>query len=108
MDIDYPRRIKSLAKRMPISRHLACKGMIGDDLVLIDVTCDIALEQIGIPVNKNWDGFTNSVLPIVPLDEGEIYHSSEKGYFGPPWFSEIETEFYSELNRWLDEVRAKH
>jgi len=107
LEIDYPRSIKRLAKRMPVSRHLACREMIGDDLVLIDVTCDIPLEKIGIPVNKNWDGFTNLALPIVPLGEEQIYHSSEKGYFGPPLFSEIETEFYRELNKWLDKVRVE-
>lgn len=107
LPIDYPRYLKKLARRMPDSRHLACRVRIGDNLVLVDATCDLPLEQVGIPVNKNWDGFSDLVLPFIPLDDGEIYHSSEKGFLEPPSFSSTETEFYAELNRLLDEVRKK-
>jgi len=107
LEIDYPRYLKKLTKKMPTMRHLACRARIDDELVLVDATCDLPLEKIGIPVNRTWDGFSNLLLPIIPLDEGEIYHSSEKGYFGPPLFSGIETEFYEKLNKWLDEVRGK-
>ncbi len=108
LEIDYPRYLKRLAKRMPTGRHLACRVRIGDDLVLVDATCDLPLEEVGIPVNKNWDGFSDLVLPFIPLDDGEIYHSSEKGYLGQPSFSSAETEFYAELNRLLDEIRMKN
>jgi len=107
LPIDYPRYLKKLAQRMPNSRHIACRVRIDDNLVLVDATCDLPLEQVGIPVNKDWDGFSDLMLPFIPLDDGEIYHSSEKGYLEPPSFSSAETEFYAELNRLLDEIRVK-
>ena len=105
LEVDYPAHLKRLASMMPVSRHLACRVMIDDELVLVDATCDLALERIGVPVNKKWDGLGNLSLPFIPLDEGEMYHFSERGYFEPPLFSETESEFYLELNRWLDSVR---
>jgi len=105
LEVDYPGNLKRLASSVPPSRHLACRAVIDGELVLVDATCDPALERIGVTVNKKWDGISSLSLPIVPLDEGEIYHSSERVYLEPPSFSPAETEFYMELNKWLDEVR---
>ena len=107
LQIDYPRYLKKLAQRMPNSRHLACRVRIDDNLVLVDATCDLPLGQVGIPVNRSWDGLSNLVLPFTPLDDGEIYHSSERAYLEQTSFSGAETEFYVELNRLLNEIRMK-
>lgn len=106
LEVDYPRHLKELAKRMPVSSHLACRASIDDELVLVDATCDLPLERIGIPVNEHWDGFSNLVLPLHPLGEEKIYHYSERMPLPPPSFSDIETEFFMGLNKWLDEVRG--
>jgi len=106
IEMDYPARLKELSRKMPLTYHLACKAIIDDRLVLVDATLDPPLETLGLPVNKDWDGFSDQWLPITPLDE-EIYHSSEKGHFEPPLFNEIEIGFYDGLNKWLDEVRAQ-
>ena len=106
LEVDYPKYLKEMSRKMPITRHLACRARINDELVLVDATCDLPLERIGVPVNRTWDGFGNLALPVCPLDEEEIYHSSERGYLAPPSFSDVETEFYMSLNEWLDEVRG--
>lgn len=106
LEVDYPSHLRELAKRMPVSHHLACRAMLNDELVLVDATCDLPLERIGVPVNKHWDGFGSLVLPLHPLGEEELYHSSERLPQPSPFFSEIETEFFMGLNGWLEEVRA--
>lgn len=105
LEIDYPKHLKELSRKMPISHHLACRARIDDELVLVDATCDLPLERIGIPVSKAWDGLGSLALPIHPLGEEEIYHSSERTLIAPRSFSGIETEFYMSLNKWLEEVR---
>lgn len=105
LEIDYPRHLKELARKMPVCLHLACRASINGNLVLVDATCDLPLERIGVPVNKSWDGFGSLALPLHPLEEEEIYHSSERVPLAPPSFSDIETEFFMSLNEWLDEVR---
>lgn len=106
LGIDYPGHLKALSKRMPVTRHISCRAGIGDDLVLVDATCDLPLEKIGVTVNRTWDGFSNLALPFHPVEEEAIYHSSEKAPLPPPSFSNIETEFYLSLNKWLEEVRG--
>jgi len=105
LEINYPEYLKELAKRMPVSHHLACRVRINEELVLVDATCDRPLERTGIPVNSTWDGFSNLALPLHPLGEEVIYHSSERATIAPRSFSDIETEFYIGLNEWLEEVR---
>ena len=106
LDIDYPAHLKTLARKMPVSSHLACRARINDNLVLVDATCDLPLERLGIPVNKSWDGFGDLELPLHPVREEEIYHSSERAPLEPRVFSDVETEFYLRLNEWLEEVRG--
>jgi transglutaminase-like putative cysteine protease len=105
LEVDYPQHLKELSKRMPVSRHLACRARINDELVLVDATCDLPLERIGVLVNRYWDGFGNLALPVHPLGKEEIYHSSERASLAPPLFSNVEAEFFLSLNKWLDEVR---
>lgn len=106
LGIDYPPNLRELSRKMPVSHHLACRARIEDELVLVDATCDLPLERIGMPVNRNWDGFANLVLPLHPLGDEEIFHVSERLPLDPPFFSEIESEFFMNLNEWLEEVRA--
>jgi len=102
--IDYPPRLRRLAQELPTSYHLACRVDIDGKLVLVDATLDPALEKLGLPVNKEWDGVSNTLLPIEPCGEEQIYHPSE-AYFGRAQYDESSLTFYNELNRWLDEAR---
>jgi hypothetical protein len=89
---------------MPPSRHLACKVDIDGRLVLVDATLDPPLERLGLPVNKKWDGKSDTLLPIKSGDGEEIYHPSEAyGLQSQP--DEKALIFYNELNLLLDKVR---
>ncbi len=103
LEVDYPPKLKNLAKDLPLNHHLACKADIEGKLVLVDATLDLALEGLGLPVNRDWDGFSDTLLPIKPLDE-EIYHPSEAKLMSPS-FDEKSLAFYRELNLWLEDVR---
>lgn len=104
LEIDYPPKLRRLAKAMPPGHHLACKVDIDGRLVLVDATLDPPLERLGLPVNKKWDGKSDTLLPIKSGDGEEIYHPSEAyGLRSQP--DEKALIFYNELNLLLDKVR---
>ena len=104
IEIDYPPRLRRLASRMPLSHHLTCRVDIDGKLVLVDATIEPALERLGIPVNKTWDGISDMILPVKPCGEEELFHPHESSRI-----QAIQDKksliFYSELNSWLEEVR---
>jgi len=104
VEIGYPPRLKKLAEELPTNHHLACRVDMDGELVLVDATLDLALEKLGLPVNKEWDGISNTLLPINPCGEEELYHPSE-AYLTQARYDEKSLVFYSELNRWLEEAR---
>jgi hypothetical protein len=104
LEIDYPPKLKRLAKAMPPSHHLACKVDIDGRLVLVDATLDPPLEKLGLPVNKEWDGKSDTLLPIKSGDGEEVYHPSES-YGVRSQSDEKALIFYNELNLLLDKIR---
>jgi hypothetical protein len=104
IEIDYPAILRRLAKAIPTSYHVACKVEIGGDLVLVDATLDPFLELLGLPVNKVWDGISDTLLPIVPCGEEQLYHPCETS-FVKPRLDDKSLAFYKELNLWLAKVR---
>ena len=69
---EYPPRLKKLAEAMPTSHHLACRVDINGELVLVDATLDPALKVLGAPVNEEWDGKSDTKLPVNPCGEEQI------------------------------------
>ncbi len=104
LGIDYPSRLRTLARDMPTSNHLACKVDIDGRLVLVDATLDPALKLLGLPVNEDWDGTSDTLPPIEPGGEIQIYHPSEACTLRAQT-DERSVAFYHELNSWLDAVR---
>jgi hypothetical protein len=104
-NINYPPPVRRLAEKLPVSRHLACRININNDYVLVDSTLDTGLEKAGLPVNKSWDGASNTLLPVMPTGDEEIYHSSETSLSRHEVPDQIHMEFYTILNHWLNEVR---
>jgi len=105
----YPPRLKRLAEELPTSYHLACKVDIDGELVLVDATLDSALtnqalERFGLTVNKEWDGVSNTSLPMNPCGEEQLYHPSE-AYLMQARYDEKQLAFYRELNSWFEEIR---
>jgi len=105
VEVDYPPQLMSLARELPTSHHLACMVDINRKLILVDATVDPGLKKLGLHVNEEWDGVSNTVLPINPCGEGQIYHPSEASLMQAQR-DEKSLAFYSELNRWLEAVRG--
>jgi hypothetical protein len=103
LEVDYPPRLRTLAEAVPTSYHLTCKVDIDGRLVLVDATLDPALKRLGLPVNESWDGKSNTLLPMKPCGEEQLYHSSEAYLRAQP--DEKSLAFYKELNLWLEELR---
>ena len=105
VEIEYPRRLKRLAEAMSTSYHIACKVDIGGELVLVDATLDPVLKGLGLPVNMQWDGTSNTLFPVDPCGEEQLYHPSE-AHLAQPRVDEDSLIFYGELNAWLEKVRT--
>jgi hypothetical protein len=102
---DFPQRLLELARRMPLSHHLACRVEIEGRLVLVDATMDSALARADMPVNLNWDGVSDTGLPMTPLGPEEIFHPSE-AHRMQPRTDPVSLAFYDELNARLEEARG--
>ena len=104
VEIDYPPKLQMLAKAMPTGHHLACKVEIQGRLVLVDATLDPPLKRLGLPINEEWDGRSDTLLPVEPCGPEQLYHPSEADSLRPQ-LADTSLAFYNELNLWLDRVR---
>ncbi len=105
VELDYPPGLRRLAEALPVSYHLACRVEIEGRMVLVDATLDPQMEMLGLPVNGDWDGRSDTTLPVRPCGDEEIYHPSEAEYIQVRRDAQS-LAFYDELNRWLRESRA--
>jgi hypothetical protein len=104
VEIPYPPELRRLAEALPLSYHLACRVEIEGRLVLVDATLDPVLEQMGLPVNKDWDGLSDTRPAIHPYGEEELYHPSEAASLqAQPDGDRL--AFSDALNHWLEELR---
>jgi len=110
--IKYPQELRLLVKKMPVSAHLACKAEINGKLILVDATWDLPLAKFAYPVNKSWDGFSDTHNAVTPISEvihetldDRIEYSSKlrSGYTKEE--AAVYEEFASKLNVWLDSAR---
>jgi hypothetical protein len=104
VEVPYPPGLRKLAEALSLSYHLACRVEIEGRLVLVDATLDPVLEQMGLPVNRDWDGLSDTRLAIHPSGEEELYHPSEAASLrAPPDGDRL--AFSNALNRWLEDLR---
>ncbi len=104
VEVSYPPGLRRLAEALSLSYHLACRVEIEGRLVLVDATLDPTLEKMGLAVNRDWDGLSDTQLPMHPTGEEELYHPSEAASLrAQP--DETRLAFYDALNRWLEELR---
>ena len=66
-DLLYPSELRRLATGLPVAYHLACRVRINTCWVLVDVTWDLPLARGGFPVNRHWDGRTETLCAVKPL-----------------------------------------
>jgi len=76
---------------------LACKIEFEERLVLVDATVDLPLEEIGLPVTKDWDGMSDMALAVEPSGEEQIYHPSEAGLISNVFIDELHLAFFESL-----------
>jgi hypothetical protein len=103
----YPPELRELAEKMPTGNHLACKVEIEGQLVLVDATLDPLLEIVGLPVNKDWDGMSDTLLPVNPCAEEQLYHPSEANIVQAQQTNDITQSFYNRLNVWMELLRVQ-
>jgi transglutaminase-like putative cysteine protease len=101
----YPPSLWKLAQLMPPVNHLACRVFINGRYVLVDATIDLPLGSIGLPVNENWDGESDTVLPVLPTGDEEIYFPAESELMPPPDLNETALSFYQGLNYYFERIR---
>jgi hypothetical protein len=104
LEVDYPKRLRRLAEAVPTSYHLACKVELAGKLILVDATVDSPLKRLGLPVNENWNGLSDTVLPVTPIAEEQLYHPTEVHDYEAQ-YDDASLEFFSQMNAWLDRIR---
>jgi hypothetical protein len=105
VELPYPPRLLKLARELPTGHHLACLVDIEGSLRLVDATLDLPLAAMGLPVNKSWDGFSDTKLAITPCGEQEIHHPLE-ALLMTSERDDKTLEFGQALNRWLADFRG--
>ena len=103
----YPPRLKQLARVMPSAKHLACNVLINGRYTLVDATIDPPLGKLGLPVNDFWDGHSDTLLPILPTGEMEVYHPTEALLMPPPRLDAPAKIFYKALNEYFDRTMVQ-
>ena len=114
LDIEYPEEVKVLAGKIPITYHLACKVLIGEKWILLDTTWDSLLKKINFPVNENWDGESNTLNAVKPIDafahkKIEDREEALKKQLMRYTFRDklLLSKFSNKLNTWLESVRSE-
>ncbi len=105
LEIDIPPGLHERVCSLPPDHHLACKAEIEGRLVLVDATADLPLEKIGVPVNREWDGVSETVLAVEPMGEEQLFHPSEARHINNVFIDDAHLTFFDELNVWLEEIR---
>lgn len=65
--LHYPPDLRELATGLPVAHHLACRVLIDSCWVLVDATWDLPLARGGFPVNRYWDGRTDTLCAVKKL-----------------------------------------
>jgi hypothetical protein len=104
---EYSERLKNMASALPVSRHIACKVEINDRLVLVDATFDLPLQKAGFRVNADWDGVSDTILPVTPSGDEEWYYPSEARLMKTRLDKQFRA-FYPEFNTFLEQIRRLH
>ena len=112
MEVDYPQDLKKIADALPVVYHLACRTFIGDKWILVDATWDPALKETGFPVNEKWDGRSDTVNAVKPLEEfiHENAYDREKVFRKKLRMYSLSeklalSRFSGKFNKWLEDIR---
>jgi len=113
-DIRYPGEIRELAAALPTEYHLALRVLIDGDWRLVDATWDLPLKSAGFPVNESWDGVSDTLLAVKPIQEIENRDARDRDATvrarKASWTDEDharEEIFVEKLNRWMESLRTQ-
>ena len=113
-EIKYPDELRDLAAKLPTEYHLALKVLIEGEWRLVDATWDKPLKDAGFPVNESWDGVSDTLLAVKPIEEIENRDARDRDATvkerKSAWTDDDHTRealFIEKLNRWLQSFRAK-
>ena len=101
----YPPALWKLAQQMAPVNHLACRVELNGRYVLVDATIDPPLGGIGLPFTASWDGESETMLPVLPIGEEELYFPDEAELMPPPDLDDNARAFYRGLNAYFQGIR---
>ncbi len=112
LKLHYPDPLRALAQNMPVEYHVACRACIDNKWVLLDATWDRALKAGGFAVNEDWDGESDTLNAVNPLNEilhdnvrqREDYVRLKKEHMSDECI-DVQDEFYRLFSRWLADLR---
>lgn len=113
LPVKYPKKINEfLAKNKIVDPHNFLKIKIEDNWIVVDVTWDLPLKNLGFPVNENWNGKVDCNISVA--QGGKIMETDNpilKKQELLSKFSILEKknrkQFLGLLTNWLEEEREK-
>jgi len=112
--VDYPDELRRLAAKLPTEYHLAIHAEVEGRWARVDATWDLPLWKVGFPVNKEWDGASDTKIAVdyieevvhASAEERDEYVQGKKSEWSPEDF-ERAGRFVEGLNAWLRQVRGE-
>ena len=112
--IKLPAEVLLIARKLPITFHVAIKVFIEGVWVLLDVSWDKSLEKSSFPVN-GWDGVSNTVLAVKSIKEFEAFDIDAHHIFYRKKIKDyllkekvLLARFTKLFNKWISEIRMKY
>ncbi len=112
--VEYPSNLRQYVRAIPVSFHTAFKANIDGEWVMIDPTYDLPLGKVAFRVNRSWNGSSDMMLGVVEREE--IVHTDpvERAKYAKLRHDRYDeeqtaslTEFYENLNSWLETLRIE-
>lgn len=93
-----------LAASLPLEYHVNCDALIDGRWVMVDATWDPPLERADFPVNMTWDGRSDTLNAVKPIDRIVHESAAERDEYARAMEAAY-SRFVEDFNAWLLEVR---
>ncbi len=111
-EVHYPDDLREMADKLPAEYHLSCLAFINEKWVLVDATWDTPLERAGLPINHSWDGESDTLNAVHPIEtayhdtiwERNDYTTVKRGTWGAETIQRRD-EFFEAFNAWVEGFR---
>jgi hypothetical protein len=107
--VKFPQKLQELLNCDFLDYHNFLKVMINGKLLIMDATWDLPLKKYGFPVKEKWDGKTDTMLGVVPIQSWETkdpekFKEDKIGQM-PQAEQEARKIFIRELSAWTATLR---